>query len=56
VVAGSGEMRTQCLADRAARSRDHDPHRRRSIGAALPSSLGPLPGIGAFPSTDGHLR
>jgi hypothetical protein len=43
VVAGPGEMGTQRLADRAARSRDHDLHRSRSIGAALPLSLAPLP-------------
>jgi hypothetical protein len=41
VVAGSGEMRTQCLADRAARSRDDHLHRSRSIRVALPSSFVP---------------
>ena len=36
VVAGTDEVGAQCLADRAARPRDHDLHSRRSIGAPLP--------------------
>ena len=46
VVAGTGEIGTQCLADRAARSRDHDLHSRRSIGATLPRSTYPAGGPG----------
>jgi hypothetical protein len=44
VVAGSGEMGTQCLADRTARSRDYDLHMDRSIGAAL-RRLSPSAGV-----------